>query len=215
VVGSFGAGREPWLSRQGNLRNVVRQELVSRQLARHLAPPPARVLDVGAGQGTQTIRLARLGYEVVAAEPDTDMRAAFKQACAAEPADVVARVKLVDTAIEGLSDEHEPKAFDVVLCHGVLMYLEEPGQALWTISDLVAPGGMLSVLARNADGMALRPGMRRQWADVLDLLEESQQLSRTTSTSSGCAPGPTGSRSWRRTSPGAGCTSRPGTACGC
>ena len=34
---------------------------------------------------------------------------------------------------------------------------------------------MLSVVARNADGMALRPGLRRQWADVLDLLDEAQQ----------------------------------------
>jgi SAM-dependent methyltransferase len=175
VADSFGAGREPWLARQANLRNVVRQELVTRQLARHLPPAPARVLDVGAGQGTQAIRLARLGYVVVAAEPDGGMRAAFDEAVLAEPDDVQARLTLVDTAVEALSDEHQPKTFDVVLCHGVLMYLEEPGQALWTLSDLVAPGGMLSVLSRNADGMALRPGLRRQWADVLDLLDEAEQ----------------------------------------
>src|SRR5271169_2863575 len=55
--GTFGVGRPAWLGRLGNVRNVVRQEMISRQLDRHLPKHPARVLDVGAGQGTQSIRL--------------------------------------------------------------------------------------------------------------------------------------------------------------
>ena len=47
---TFGAGRPAWLGRLGNVRNVVRQEMISRHLARHLPGRPARVLDVGAGQ---------------------------------------------------------------------------------------------------------------------------------------------------------------------
>ena len=48
---TFGAGRPAWLGRLGNVRNVVRQEMISRQLDRHLPEHPARVLDVGAGPG--------------------------------------------------------------------------------------------------------------------------------------------------------------------
>src|SRR3954451_13507327 len=55
------------------------------------------------------------------------------------------------------------------------MYLPDPEPVVVALSDLVAPGGVLSLLARNADAMALRPGLRRQWADVLDLLEEARQ----------------------------------------
>jgi SAM-dependent methyltransferase len=177
VADAFSAGIEPWLARQGNLRNVVRQELVTRQLAIHLEAAPARVLDVGAGQGTQAIRLARLGYDVLATEPDADMRAACEAALADEATEVAGRVRLSATPVESLLDDLEPQSFDVVLCHGVLMYLAEPGPALWALADLVAPGGVLSVLARNADGMALRPGLRRQWADVLDLLDEAREPS--------------------------------------
>jgi protein-L-isoaspartate O-methyltransferase len=71
---TFGGGRPGWLDRLGHVRNVVRQEMISRQLDKHLPEPPARVLDVGAGQGTQSIRLARGGHRVLAVEPDSQMR---------------------------------------------------------------------------------------------------------------------------------------------
>jgi len=48
---TFGGGRPGWLGGLDHVRNVVRQELISRQLDKHLPKPPARVLDVGAGQG--------------------------------------------------------------------------------------------------------------------------------------------------------------------
>ncbi|MGN6300066.1 MAG: class I SAM-dependent methyltransferase [Angustibacter sp.] len=174
-MSGFGGGREPWLARQGNLRNVVRQELVTRQLAAHLGEAPGSVLDVGAGQGTQSIRLAHQGFDVLAVEPDADMRAAFAAAAEAQPDDVRARLRVVDGSLEALDDVTEGRTFDAVLCHGVLMYLPEPGPAVVALSDRVAPGGVLSLLARNAAGMALRPALRRQWADVLDLLDEAEQ----------------------------------------
>jgi hypothetical protein len=88
VDGTFTVGQAGWLSRLGNLRNVVRQELISRQLSGHLPPPPARILDVGAGQGTQAIR----GYHVTAVEPDAEMRDRFLQEAEQQPAEVQDRV---------------------------------------------------------------------------------------------------------------------------
>ena len=43
---------------------------------------------MGAGQGTQSIRLARAGHQVLAVEPDPDMRTAFGAALRAERAEV-------------------------------------------------------------------------------------------------------------------------------
>ena len=74
---TFPGGRPLWLDRLGNVRNVVRQEVIARHLAKHLPSPPASVLDVGAGQGTQGLRLARAGYRMLAVEPDPEMRAVF------------------------------------------------------------------------------------------------------------------------------------------
>jgi S-adenosylmethionine-dependent methyltransferase len=62
---TFAAGEERWRARLGTLRQVVRQELVARQLARQVPDRPARrVLDIGCGQGTQLLSLARRGHTV-------------------------------------------------------------------------------------------------------------------------------------------------------
>lgn len=53
------------------------------------------------------------------------------------------------------------------------MYLDEPRLAVVELSDLVAPGGVLSLVARNADAMALRPGLRRDWPGVQRMLDSA------------------------------------------
>lgn len=166
-------GRAPWLDRQGLLRNVVRQELVSRQLSRHVPQPPGYALDVGAGQGTQAVRLARAGFDVTAVEPDDGMRQALTDAVHSEEPDVAARLHVLAGRLGALPPGLRSRRFDVVCCHGVLMYLEEPRAAVVELSDLVAPGGVLSLVARNADAMALRPGLRRDWLGVQRMLDSS------------------------------------------
>jgi S-adenosylmethionine-dependent methyltransferase len=52
---TFAAGEAVWQAQLGTLRQVVRQELVARQLAEHVDAQPQRVLDVGCGQGTQAL----------------------------------------------------------------------------------------------------------------------------------------------------------------
>jgi 2-polyprenyl-3-methyl-5-hydroxy-6-metoxy-1,4-benzoquinol methylase len=75
---AFSAGEQNWRARLGKLRDVVRQEVVARQLDRELPPAPVRIIDLGCGQGTQALRLARRGSEVTGpddAEPPPDLPA--------------------------------------------------------------------------------------------------------------------------------------------
>lgn len=170
---TFTCGRSPWLARLGNLRNVVRQELVTRQLALHLPPAQARVLDVGAGQGTQALRLAVVGHDVTGVEPDPAMRAAFEaEASALEPA-ARDRARVVVGDLTTLAGEHEPTSYDVVLCHGVLMYLSDSRAAVTELGRRVAPGGIVSIVARNGDAMAWRPAARHDWNGAQAMLDET------------------------------------------
>ena len=169
---TFVGGRDPWLSRLGNLRNVVRQELVTRQLRNHLSDRPLHVLDVGAGQGTQALRLAADGHLVTAVEPDPGMQDAFTQTVERLPAEARARVRLLAADVAGLESVTSPAAYDVVLCHGVLMYLPAAAPTVTALASRVAPGGLLSLVARNGDAMAWRPALRRDWPATLAMLDE-------------------------------------------
>jgi SAM-dependent methyltransferase len=174
---AFTTGLDPWLERLGNLRNVVRQEVVARQLAAHLPSTgdPLRVLDVGAGQGTQAIRLARLGHTVTAIEPSARMRVAFEHAAAALEDDAGERVTLLSGDVTELSSVTDPAAYDLVLCHGVLMYLPQSRPAVAELARCAAPGALVSVVARNADALAWRPASRHDWAAALAMFDEQHR----------------------------------------
>ncbi|MFD8144322.1 class I SAM-dependent methyltransferase [Streptomyces sp. NPDC059708] len=156
----------------GGLRNAVRQELVGRQVEEQITQrfpvgQRLRVLDVGMGQGTQALRLARAGHMVTGLEQDAAMLAVAHAALAAEPAGIRDRVELIEGDGRETGAHFGPGSFDVVLCHGVLMYVSEADAMLAGLARMLAPGGLLSLLVRNGDALALRPGMSGDWSGAL------------------------------------------------
>jgi S-adenosylmethionine-dependent methyltransferase len=161
---AFTAGERDWQQRLGRLRDVVRQELITRQLRAELPPPPVPVVDLGCGQGTQAVRLARQGYEVTGVDASADLLARFEADLAAETADVRARVQVRQGLIEDFPERSGASRFAAVLCHGVLMYAADPDPMLHAVAQLTAPGGVVSLLVRNGDALAMRPGLLGDWA---------------------------------------------------
>ena len=163
----FAVGEEQWRARLGTLRQVVRQEVVARQLAAHLPDVPRRrVLDIGCGQGTQALLLARRGHLVTGLDSSHRLLADFRAALRTEPAEVGDRVRLVHGEAQAIGELFSPAGFDAVLCHGVLMYFPDPGPLLDAIAQIVAPGGIVSLLVRNGDALAMRPALAGDWAAV-------------------------------------------------
>ncbi|MFC8919478.1 class I SAM-dependent methyltransferase [Streptomyces sp. NPDC047821] len=154
------------------MRETVRQELVARQLdeqiaARYPVGQRLRILDVGMGQGTQALRLARAGHTITGLESDAALLRAAREALASEPAGIRERVRLLEGDGRETGVHFLPGSFDVVLCHGVLMYVEEPDAMLAGLARMLAPGGLLSLLVRNADALAMRPGLAGDWSGAL------------------------------------------------
>nr|WP_167307622.1 MULTISPECIES: methyltransferase domain-containing protein [Streptomyces] len=146
--------------------------MVARQLDEQIAGRFAvgrrlRVLDVGMGQGTQALRLARAGHQVTGVERDATMIAAAREALAGQPEGIRERMRIVEGDGRDTGVHFLPGSFDVVLCHGVLMYVEEPDPLLAGLARMLAPGGLLSLVVRNGDALALRPGLHGDWTGAL------------------------------------------------
>ncbi|NEA62161.1 methyltransferase domain-containing protein [Streptomyces sp. SID12488] len=137
-----------------------------------------RVLDVGMGQGTQALRLARAGHQVTGVEKDPRMLDAAREALAAEPEGIRDRVRLLESDGRDTGVHFLPGSFDVVLCHGVLMYVELPDALLAGLARMLAPGGLLSLLVRNGDALAMRPGLAGDWSGALGSFDTDSYTNR-------------------------------------
>ena len=89
----------------------------------HLPAPPARVLEVGCGQGELTIALAAAGYDVLGIDPLAPIGDRFR------------RIRLED-----LDEEH---VFDAVVAARSLHPIRELGHALDRVVAVLQPDGLL------------------------------------------------------------------------
>ncbi len=96
---------------------------------------PARVLDLGAGEGADAIRLARLGCEVTAVEISNV--GAEKIMKFASEAGAVVNVQVSDIA------EYRPDGeFDLIICNGVLHYISDKKTIIDRMQRATSPGGL-------------------------------------------------------------------------
>jgi S-adenosylmethionine-dependent methyltransferase len=169
----FSGAEGRWRARLGTVRDVVRQELVTGQLTDHLPPPPQRLLDVGCGQGTQALRMAAGGHRVTALDASRDLLDLLEAGI--EPG---MRIETVQAEAERLGELFAPASFDAVLCHGVLMYFEDPDPLLAAMAAVLVPGGLLSLLVRNGDALALRPASLGDWAGARRAFDDTHYVNR-------------------------------------
>ena len=160
----------------GSLRGRVRTFVINEHLRVHLGPAPQRVVDVGGGAGNQSLPLARAGHDVTIVDPSAAMLERATQRLADEDDETAARVRLVHAAGEDAPRVLGGDVFDAVLCHGVLMYLDDPGPLVEALCELTAPGGVVSVVAKNTEVMALRPALEGDWAAAIAAFDSNRQI---------------------------------------
>lgn len=112
------------------------------------------VLDTGGGTGHFAVPAARLGHRVTVVDPSPD--ALFGLERRAAEAGVADRVRGVQGDAHDLFDVVERGGYDVVLCHGVLEYVDDPAESLRNLVAALRPeGGGLSLLAAGLGGAVL------------------------------------------------------------
>lgn len=160
----------------GSLRGYVRTHVIDRHLREHVAHAPAAVVDVGGGAGHQSIPLARDGYDVTIIDPSPAMLERARGALRREDRETAARVRLVQSTGEAAAGKLGGQRFDVVLCHGVVMYLDDPGPMLDALVGLSTPGGVVSIVAKNVEALAVRPALEGEWATALRMFDSERDV---------------------------------------
>ncbi|WP_293786575.1 bifunctional 2-polyprenyl-6-hydroxyphenol methylase/3-demethylubiquinol 3-O-methyltransferase UbiG [uncultured Aeromicrobium sp.] len=126
-----------------------------------------RVLDLGGGTGSDAVRVAQAGHEVTVVDPSPDALAALARR--ADEAGAQIRHVLGDTG--DLGDHVPAGSVDLVLCHGVLEHVEDPGAALTAVAGTLVPAGLVSVVVAGRVGGALVRAIAGDFAGALALVE--------------------------------------------
>jgi SAM-dependent methyltransferase len=123
---------------------VARHEFKAVQALRreNLAGLSGRVLEVGAGIGTNFAFYQDSVEQVVAVEPEPRLRAFARAAAAEAPVPVVLSGET--------AEEFCAEPFDAVVCSLVLCSVRDPGWVLRRLHSLLRPGGQLRYLEHVA-----------------------------------------------------------------
>jgi len=138
----------------------LRSELAWENLRRCLAQDTStrRALDVGGGTGFASVQLAQMGFEVVLLDSSEEMLAIARQQ--AEASNATARMFFHHADVAQLPDLFEAGSFDIVVCHNLLEYLEDPFAVVCHIAHVLRDDGLVSVLVRNRAGEVLRAAIK-------------------------------------------------------
>lgn len=130
---------------KGDIRLAVLWSDLQGVLQQHTQP--LRILDVGGGLGQLSIRLAKAGHRVVFNDLSPVM---MEQARAlATEAGVEAAIQWEPGSYQALAQRLDAAAFDLILCHAVLEWLQQPQELVSIMNRLLAPGGYLSLCFYN------------------------------------------------------------------
>jgi S-adenosylmethionine-dependent methyltransferase len=164
------AGKAEWFDRQyaETSHGRVRLDLVVDRLVKRLPAAPASILDVGGGTGAFAIPLAAQGHEVTIIDRSSEWLEVARDRAREASVDV----RLVQGSSEDAHRLLDGEAFDAILCHTILLYLEDPVASLTALRGLSHERTVLSVLEKNRQGLAMRPGLAGDYEEARRVLDD-------------------------------------------
>lgn len=132
----------PFFARLWTFLSNHETEEIQRLRTENLAGLTGRVLEVGAGTGTNFAYYPATVTEVVAVEPERRLAPQARKAAAKAPVPVTVSTGTVERFLS----DGDGKPFDAVVCSLVLCSIDDPDSVLRQLFSLVRPGGELRFL---------------------------------------------------------------------
>ncbi|RSS81521.1 methyltransferase domain-containing protein [Streptomyces sp. WAC06614] len=158
---------------RASLRTAVVWEVLKEALDRRAKATGRDVLDVldtGGGTGKFAVPVARLGHRVTVVDPSPNALFGLERRVTEEG--VADLVQGVQGDAQGLLDVVEREAYDVVLCHGVLEYVDDPAEGVANAVAALRPGGTLSVLGAGLGGAVLARALAGHFTEARTALTD-------------------------------------------
>ena len=163
--GRFQSGADKYAAYLETPEGRLRCDLAFANLQDFLPQPQTslslRALDLGCGTGAAAVRLARLGIHTTLLDSSSAMLDIAKRA--AWEAGVDGKIALKHGDAAQVAKLFAIGSFDIVLCHNILEYVEEPSAVLSAAAQVLRSDstavGILSILVRNRAGEVLRAGI--------------------------------------------------------
>jgi S-adenosylmethionine-dependent methyltransferase len=144
---------------EGRLRTDLAFANLQNFLSRSQGQKSLFALDVGGGTGTTAVRLARLGMHVTLLDSSPAMLDTARRT--AREAGVAEKIVLQHGDALRLMKLFHGTSFDVIVCHNVLEYLDDPITVLrGAARALRNSSAILSVLVRNRAGEVLKAAIQ-------------------------------------------------------
>jgi SAM-dependent methyltransferase len=123
---------------------------------------PRDIVDVGGGTGGFAVPLAELGHRVTVVDASLDALAALERR--ADESGVTVRAVQGDAV--DLPDLLGLDTADLVLCHSVLEYVDDPAAVMAALTTVVRPGGSVSALVPGQVAAALHRAVAGHFDDA-------------------------------------------------
>ncbi|GAB3515697.1 tRNA uridine 5-oxyacetic acid(34) methyltransferase CmoM [Photobacterium alginatilyticum] len=141
----------------GTAKGQIRQTVVWQDLEQILAllesQTPLHILDAGGGIGQLSQKIAELGHRVTLCDLSGEMLKLAEQEIANNG--LLEQYRLVHSSVQEIG-EHLNEPADLVLFHAVMEWLSDPKEALERLLEQTRPGGVISVMFYNYNGLLFK-----------------------------------------------------------
>jgi SAM-dependent methyltransferase len=128
------------------------------------------VVDAGGGTGGFAVPLAALGHRVTVVDPSPDSLAALARRAAEEGAE--SAITGVQGDLASLGEVVGAGGADVVLCHSVLEFVDDPAAGVAAVAAALREGGVASVVAANRSAAVVSRALAGRFDEAAAALDD-------------------------------------------